>query len=121
MTGIYGPPLAGRVGQVRARAYVRAPTLLLVLAPMLVGTFTTGWANTKPVPFPRPRPTQLSPTRPEPASVAFRAAPLSAGPASAPIASDVGVVRQALELIRRGKADAATALEGSVHDPVAKK
>jgi soluble lytic murein transglycosylase len=103
-----------------ASAIVSALALATALA--WLGDSTISLASPKSVPLPRPRPTLVA--RGESAVVTPvalhsklplpSAAPAAAGP-------DLGTVKQALELVRRGKSGEATSLEASIHDPAAKR
>ena len=100
-----------------------AATLALATALAWLTDGTVSLASPKSIPLPRPRPTLVA--RGESALVTPVAlhSKLSA-PSAAPSAasgSDLGAVKQALELIRRGKSGEATSVEASIHDPAAKK
>jgi soluble lytic murein transglycosylase len=82
---------------------------------------TISIANTKTVPMPRPRPGYAAPKPPEGATLAFRPAPLVGAAVTAIPSSDIPLVKQALERIRRGKSDEASGLQALIRDPVAKK
>src|SRR6266571_1597861 len=73
----------------------------------------------KSIPLPRPRPTLVARTESAVATPVALHSKLSP-PSGAP-SPDLAAVKQALELIRRGKSGEATSVEASIHDPAAKK
>jgi soluble lytic murein transglycosylase len=85
---------------------------------------TAGKSDTR-IPLPRPRPSQLARAAPAsaplPVQPAPPAIPLPAAESAGISASDVAAVKQALDLIKRGNTDAATAIERTLQDPVAAK
>ena len=100
-----------------------AATLALATALVWLTDGTVSLASPKSIPLPRPRPTLVA--RGESALVTPVAlhSKLSApsGAPSAASGSDLGAVKQALELVRRGKSGEAASVEASIHDPAAKK
>jgi soluble lytic murein transglycosylase len=102
-----------------------AAACALALATAFVGLAdgTVSFASAKSIPLPRPRPTLVARTESAvPTPVALHSKlptpPPALGTASIP---DLGAVKQALELIRRGKPGEATSVEAGMHDPAAKK
>src|ERR1700730_9077992 len=85
-----------------------------------LGDGTAAFASPKSIPVPKPRPTLVA--RGESALVT-PVALHSKLPPPAPTApsADLGTVKQALELIRRGKTGEATSLEAGMRDAAAKK
>ena len=77
----------------------------------------------KSIPLPRPRPTLVARTESAvatPVALHSKLSSPSGAPSPAP-SPDLAAVKQALELIRRGKSGEATSVEASIHDPAAKK
>ena len=100
-----------------------ASTLALATALAWLTDVTVSLASPKSIPLPRPRPTLVA--RGEsalvtPVALHSKLSAPSAAP-SAALGPDFGAVKQALELIRRGKSGDATSVEASIHDPAAKK
>ena len=100
-----------------------AATLALATALVWLTDGTVSLASPKSIPLPRPRPTLVA--RGEsalvtPVALHSKLSAPSAAP-SAALGPDFGAVKQALELIRRGKSGDATSVEASIHDPAAKK
>ena len=100
-----------------------ACTLALATALVWLTDATVSLASPKSIPLPRPRPTLVA--RGEsalvtPVALHSKLSAPSAAPTAVP-ASDFGAVKQALELIRRGKSGDATSVEAGIHDPAAKK
>jgi soluble lytic murein transglycosylase len=79
-----------------------------------------------PLPMPRPR---LSEMGPAPLPATFRAfapparprPPLAFATAAMPSPLDLSAVKQAIELVRKGRADEATDIERTISDPVSRK
>ena len=75
------------------------------------------------------RPTALAPAAPRSASAASRSAvasaaatiPLAATSSTTASSADISAVKQAIQLARRGRAGAATELQGTISDPLARK
>lgn len=75
------------------------------------------------------RPTALAPAAPRSASAASQSAvasaaatiPLAATSSTTASSADISAVKQAIQLARRGRAGAATELQGTISDPLARK
>src|SRR5216684_2771920 len=100
-----------------------ASTLVLATALAWLSDGTVSLAGPKSIPLPRPRPTLVARSESAPVTPVALQSKLSAPPAAPTAASgpDFGAVKQALELIRRGKSGEATSIEANIHDPAAKK
>src|SRR5947199_3624477 len=100
-----------------------ASTLALATALAWLGDGTMSFASPKSIPLPRPRPTSTARSEAavvSPVALHSKLPPPSTTPTAAP-SPDLGAVKQAFELLRRGKSGEATSLEASIHDPAAKK
>jgi len=100
-------------------------TVASVLALAAAAWLSEGTASlAKPkVPLPRPRPTLVAGGAPAAATPAALHSKPPASPAAALAAPspDLAAVKQALELVRRGKTGEATSVEAGIHDPAAKR
>jgi soluble lytic murein transglycosylase len=91
------------------------------------GTFVPGkpmMAATTPTMPPSavaPPPPVLAPAAAAPRMSILPAAPLTRAETSSTPAADVAIVKQAIDLVRRGKTTDATALEKTISDPLARK
>ncbi len=100
-----------------------ASLLALATALAWLADGTVSLASPKSIPLPRPRPTLVARSESGLVTPVALQSKLSAPPAAPTAASgpDFGTVKQALELIRRGKSGEATSVEANIHDPAAKK
>ena len=100
-----------------------ASLLALATALAWLADGTVSLASPKSIPLPRPRPTLVARSESGLVTPVALQSKLSAPPAAPTAASgpDFGTVKQALELIRRGKSGEATSIEANIHDPAAEK
>jgi peptidoglycan lytic transglycosylase len=99
-----------------------ASALALAMALAWLADATVSFASPKSMPLPRPRPTLIARTEsatPTPAALHSKLSTPPPAP-NAPASPDLGAVKQALELIRRGKNGEASSVGAGMHDPAAK-
>jgi len=110
----------------RARPIIVASAVPMVPARASLGPTpilpTTGFLPVSPAAtMPAPSPAVYTPASVPPRVAARPAAPLAAAESASTSAADIALVKQALDLARKGKTGEATALQKTIGDPLARK